>query len=628
MTAISIIVITAAIFFAAVLNLATENRFRNRIIGLCTAAAVVMGLLIYGYGFACTLGASPLAVLRALFAVCRMFGGVNDLGSIQAAPLFASSAALVVFWCVHFMAFYVTASAAITTIGGKVLRRIRATLLRRGTLLILFGANENALEYGRRQIARQRRSVVLMDADCSAAIESAANASGMVVEKGGHVLSPDAAFLRRMGIVPGKRRIEVAALHEDSVKNTVFAQSLLDAFKQQGIHSEQTALLAQGIEEDHAASMNADENTYGYGSVLAFDEYDLAARLMVQKLPPCDTISFDENARAKEDFTALIVGFGRTGRAVLEQLVMNGQFAGSSFRADVFDPSAQTGVLFGHEMLRQYDIRFHEADGKSAAFYDFLTREHARIRYIVLCTGSDRTNREIALDLNRWFREHGSVPAIVQCTKCEIMYSRAGTYDLQYQRLYGSDALELECIDRMAMAINHIYCSGSVRTAAQNWQRCDYFSRMSSRASADFYPAMLRAAGRTAEEVMAGQWPPEDKALENLAVTEHMRWCAFHYVMGFTPMDEETYAARAAQYLAEKKKNGTSSLRIGKDMAHRRHACLIPWEELDALSARENAITGGQVNYKQMDRNNVLVLPEILCAVQTMTDEHKGGTAQ
>ena len=46
MTAISIIVITAAVFFAAVLNLAMENRFRNRIIGLCTAVAVVMGLLI------------------------------------------------------------------------------------------------------------------------------------------------------------------------------------------------------------------------------------------------------------------------------------------------------------------------------------------------------------------------------------------------------------------------------------------------------------------------------------------------------------------------------------------------------------------------------------------------------
>ena len=50
-----------------------------------------------------------------------------------------------------------TASAAITTIGGKVLRRIRATLLRRGTLLILFGANENALEYGRSQISRLHR---------------------------------------------------------------------------------------------------------------------------------------------------------------------------------------------------------------------------------------------------------------------------------------------------------------------------------------------------------------------------------------------------------------------------------------------------------------------------------------
>jgi len=628
MTAISIIVITAAVFFAAVLNLATENRFRTRIIGLCTAVSLVMGLLIYGYGFAHCFGASPLAVLRALFAVCRMFGGVNDLGSIQTAPLFADTAVLVVFWLVHFMAFYVTASAAITTIGGKVLRRIRVTLLRRGTLLIVFGANENALEYARGQMARHRRSVIVMDQSCDAALEASVNAAGAVLEKGAHVLSPDAAFLRRMGVRPGSRRIEIAALSEDSIQSTVFAQALLHALRQAGVRPEQTALLAQGLDDTLAASMIASEQAYGYGSVLAFDGHELAARLMVQKLPPCKTIAFDGDARATEDFNALIIGFGRTGRAVLEQLIMNGQFAGSTFRADVFDPSAQSGVLHGHQILRQYDVRFHASGGKSDELYDFLTQEHTRIRYIVLCTGDAKVNREIAFDLTRWFREHDGAPAIVQCTKQGLIYSHAGMHDIQYQSLYGSDALDLERIDRMAMAINHVYCSASGKTARENWQRCDYFSRMSSRASADFYPAVLHAAGKTAEQVLAGEWPPEEKALQNLAVTEHLRWCAFHYVMGFSPMSEEEYAVRERLYLQEKQAKGFSSLRIGKDMKKHLHACLIPWDELDALSARENAITGGQVDYKAMDRNNVLALPQILAALQEITEATEGGTSR
>ena len=124
---------------------------------------------------------------------------------------------------------------------------------------------------------------------------------------------------------------------------------------------------------------------------------------------------------------------------------------------------------------------------------------------------------------------------------------------------------------------------------------------------------------------MDGSWQPKPEALENLAVTEHMRWCAFHYVMGFTCMSEETWQARAQLYLNETKAKGSSSLRLGKDMKNRLHACLIPWEALDALSDRENAVTGGQVDYKAMDRNNVLALPQILAAAQAITDEHKGG---
>ena len=625
MTAISIIVITASIFFAAVLNLATENRFRNRILGLCTGVAVVMGLIIYGYGFAFCFGATPLAVLRALFAVCRMFGGVNDLGSIQAAPLLGRSLSLVIFWIVHFMAFYVTASAAITTIGGKVLYRIRAAMLRRGTLTIIFGVNENAVEYMRTQVARPHHAVVMMDKSCPAALEPAIHAAGAVLEKGGHVLTPDSALLRRLGIRPGSRRIEIAVLSEDSIRNAIFAQALLAAFREAGIRPEQTSLLAQGIEDTLASSLVADASTYGFGSVLAFDEYELAARLMVQKLPPCKTIAFDENARATEDFTALIIGFGRLGRTALEQLVMNGQFAGSAFRVDIFDPCAQRGILHGHPMLAQYDIRFHPEDGKSDALYSFLTEEHARIRYIVLCTGCEALNREIAFDLTHWFREHGSVPAIVQGTKRGLTYSHNGLHDIRYQSLYDSDALDLERIDRMAMAINHVYCPPSPRTAQQNWQRCDYFSRMSSRASADFYPAVLHAAGTTEERVMAGEWPPHKDALLNLSITEHLRWCAFHYAMGFSPMDEETYAARTQRYLEEKQEKGSSSLRIGKDMKRRLHACLVPWEALDALSARENKVTGGHVDYKQMDTNNILVLPEVLSALRGMHEAHEGG---
>ena len=54
--------------------------------------------------------------------------------------------------------------------------------------------------------------------------------------------------------------------------------------------------------------------------------------------------------------------------------------------------------------------------------------------------------------------------------------------------------------------------------------------------------------------------------------------------------------------------------RIAKDPETRTHACLIPREELDELSVRENEITGGSVDYKQYDIQNVLALPKLLRA--------------
>ena len=42
----------------------------------------------------------------------------------------------------------------------------------------------------------------------------------------------------------------------------------------------------------------------------------------------------------------------------------------------------------------------------------------------------------------------------------------------------------------------------------------------------------------------------------------------------------------------------------------------IPWEELDSLSARENAVTGGRTDYKELDRENVIAVRDILTALR------------
>jgi hypothetical protein len=91
-----------------------------------------------------------------------------------------------------------------------------------------------------------------------------------------------------------------------------------------------------------------------------------------------------------------------------------------------------------------------------------------------------------------------------------------------------------------------------------------------------------------------------------------MRWCAFHETMGYRCMPDQIWKERAAQFEKERLETGSGRIRIGKDPAARLHACLIPWDDLDALSEKENAVTGRSIDYKEMDRDNVRMIPEML----------------
>jgi len=295
--------------------------------------------------------------------------------------------------------------------------------------------------------------------------------------------------------------------------------------------------------------------------------------------------------------------------------VVNGQFLGSAFRVDVFDPSAQNGFLYDHPLIKHYDIRFHPDSGASESFYAFL-REQKDLRLIVLCTGSREENREIADDLRQWFHFSLRPPVILQAARGNYFCTDEKGRETQCASLYDSDALNLNRMDAMAMQLHRLYQASSGQHAGQEWLHTDYFTRQSNRAAADFYPAMLRAAGKTKRQVLDGDWPPDQETLENLAQMEHLRWCAFHYASGYSAMPQAVFEERAREYRKEKESRGSSSLRISRDEEKRLHACLIPWEELDALSRRENAVTGGKTDYKQADRNNVLSVQRVMAALE------------
>jgi len=607
-----IILGTIAIYMALFVHVAFSPKLSKKLIMAAGAIAVVCGLIFYGFCFASICDNLVLAILNTCQAVCRLFIGENPTDAIEGAPMLEYVFVQIVFSALSFLGIFTTAGAAVSAVGANFLRKIRLYLQQSWDIAVIHPLTPKTLEFARELIGKKKVMVVFADENPDASCVDAAHELGCVIRSDEDAITGNEAFLRSIGAGKRNRKLALYALSDDRFVNRQYACQMTAALQSRGISPQLTSLTIFANEDEIHNNITSPDGTYSFGSILCVSQEQMAARLLMHKAPLWETISFDENGRATEDFQALVVGSGNVGQAVIKQIVMNGQFAGSHFALTVFDPHypAITGQMRyeSRQMFEQYDIRAYDCDARSCQMYEFLQENIHKLKYIVVCTGNDKTNREIARQLIHHLMSAGCSLPVYICSRRGLQ--RITATSIQRWDIFACHVLCSDEIDTLAMLLNHSYC-GNDKTPKENWADCDYFSRMSSRASADYAPAFLKMAGLPADAIPEGTWYTPAQ-LENMAISEHARWCAFHFCMGFRAMTKEEYAQRCRIYKEEKAKNPASRYRIGKDVPKRIHSCLIPWEELDALSAAENAVTGGHVDYKQMDRNNVLTLPALL----------------
>ena len=608
------ILATAVLFVLLILLLAVKPKISRMITVGALAFAGLSGLLIYGYGYMAVTGNFFLAVLKALLAVCGSFIGKNEYSAISSVPVMQSIWMQILCTFIQICALYATASAVITSIGTEALKRLRLWLARRGELDLIYGIHADALEFGKELAGRKRGAVVFVAEQADPAAAAEISSMGCVLRTDGHALNADSRFLRGIGFRHRRRDLTLYALDKDPTANLRYANALLDTLKADNTSPEQLRLVILGQEEAAVSRLQATADRYGYGFVTAVNEPQMAARLLTLKYPPCETISFGPDGKAREDFEALLIGFGQVGQAVLRAIVMNGQFEGSAFRMAVFAPDRESAdgsfATQFRSLCEEYDITFYDCDARSRKMYEYLSGHGEKLNYVAICTGSDALNHEIAEELTAYFRGLGRSVPVFSCSRRGVdAYAPDGAVAASH-KLYHGDLLNN--LDWTAMILNHRYHAQSDKTALQNWMDCDYFSRQSCRAAADFVPAMLRAAEKAPDQAAGGDWSLTEAQKENLSKTEHLRWCAFHYCMGFSPMSAQEFDTRAAAYRRQIEQDGKASIRIGKNMPGRTHACLVPWDELDRLSEKEAAVTGKYVDYKAMDTENVLSIPQLL----------------
>ena len=153
MISVTVVVISTALLLAMVLNLALKPSYSARLTTVCMIIAFAGGVLIYSIGFAESTGDIMLSMIRAPFCVIKMFVGMNDLASIEGTSPVATPFRIAVFWIMHLLALYSTASAAMFTLGEEALRYLRMVLSARGNLTLIYGINERRISLG-----KQRRS--------------------------------------------------------------------------------------------------------------------------------------------------------------------------------------------------------------------------------------------------------------------------------------------------------------------------------------------------------------------------------------------------------------------------------------------------------------------------------------
>ncbi len=622
----TVILFSAAVFMALILNLAVKSELGDFLTGAAAFLGMVGGLILYSICYTELDQDVPLAMMRTLYAVCGMFMGKNESPTVGNCAVLEPLWTRLLFWFFHVCALYATASAAIKTVGERAMRRLRLLLLRRGRLIVIYGVRADTVSFGQQAMAKGRCSVVFVDEHPDPSCIQTINDSGCVLRADRAATTPGNAFMNSVGVYSGTgRRISLFALQQSEAMNLRYAREFMAALHAQNVSPEHTDLLFLSGEHSIGESLQAGPDGAGYGNVSVIDEAGLAARLMTGHFPPAKTLKFDADGKAEENFEAMIIGFGHGGQAALRFLVMNGQFYGSTFRATIFDPEYErlTGRLFNDfgEIFTQYQIDFHKADGRSREAYDFIRESGRKLKYIVIAAGNDKANLELSEELRRFYERRRMRPMIFELSRRGVRRIGFEGEPDKTMTIYRPEVIDGAGPDAAAIRLNHYYCGDNGKTAEQNWKECSYFNRMSSRASADFVPSMIYAAGKTPEQVLDGDWDLTEAQKENLSQTEHLRWCAFHYAMGYSAMTEDEFAYRAEEYRAEKEKTGKSSVRIAKDVENRRHACLVSWDELDVLSAKENAVTGGNVDYKNMDLVNVLAVPKLL-APADLTEEN------
>ena len=340
------------------------------------------------------------------------------------------------------------------------------------------------------------------------------------------------------------------------------------------------------------------------------NEATLLARILVNRYPLLKSPGvqiMDKTGKAAGKFRILLLGFGEVGKAILRETICDGQFLQNGpdgripFSVDVVDRDPASFDLWGgffEEAMNEYNVRFIEEDVSTSAFYRRIEPELPSYNRIVVAFGNDSLNLETATRIKIIAKRKdivfGNSPQaganlmirISDSTTARVLRDptqNSQTEDVFFGVLdecYCRDVIINETLDRKAKKINRNHIAQAHPDIEVDddveWRRVSMFEREKARSCASGMNNLLLLTGMDEATFDSGKWNSlisDEKLLNVLAETEHMRWCAFLRMRGIRkwPLSEVGEGARRPN-----------------DIGHMRHAGLTDFRNLPEVDRRFN----------------------------------------
>ena len=584
------------------------------------AAVTILGIIIYSIGYLPSQQTgketweSVGAALKALFSTGRMFVLENDYGDLNA--LTREGWYNIAFGFVMAFAMLVLVMVVLSFFGFGFLSSLRIRMLRlfgtRRPVYILSDISERTLALARSIRKSDPHAIILFTASREKLDQEKENPLLRNVAMLGNTYlhtsegsEPDT--LPDFCIFPSmtKAGVHYIALSDDLVKNTkltlTLAKRLADTSQKENVTLHvltDSALFGPLFSAANLAGIN----------LVPLDRNALAADNLLRCYPPlCNARAKLHDGKAEGELTVAIVGDSPVVPFLYQSIITQGQFHSLKLRTmNISSTASNIGALFmaeNPEANRYSSLEWIDAQPGSAAFFKLFMERCAKLDVVVCAGESDEENMRMAHILRQMARDTDQ--KIVFCARIfakEFQEVVAGNEAADGIMTFGSelpledaDIVINEQLDHMAKAVHRYYCKAF--SGGKPWRQLSIYERESSRALAMHIGMKLCTLHLTLKENADGsalcESNPFDELLlnrqdilENLAISEHMRWNAYLATHGWTqlPVDD---------------------VFIRQDVANKRHPCLVPWEDL----ARISQLAGR--DYQELDRQLIRSLAYI-----------------